>query len=194
MAQEAPSLPGSGAQKAQIRGAEVSLGVVRCHLGDPEGGTRYCGWATPPPTSSGEPGSLRGGPGRLGHETRQGSLHVALKSVVVRPELGDLNVIIQVEEWHSPGAAIGSDSGPEVALGVKGTLDLFRSPGPRRPAPLRNSVVSPGSKRALPGMLPGATGVAELADAPGSHPGGITSATPVERANLLPIPSGMQGF
>ena len=31
----------------------------------------------------------------------QGSLHVALKSVVVRPELGDLNVIIQVEEWHS---------------------------------------------------------------------------------------------
>ena len=26
----------------------VSLGVVRCHLGGPEGGTRYCGWATPP--------------------------------------------------------------------------------------------------------------------------------------------------
>ena len=35
------------------------------------------------------------------HETRQGSLHVALKSVVVRPALGDLNVIIQVDEWHS---------------------------------------------------------------------------------------------
>ena len=28
------------------------------------------------------------------------------------------------------------DSGPEVALGVKGTLDLFRSPGPRHPATL----------------------------------------------------------
>ena len=182
-----------GRPKGPDSGAEVSLGVVRCHLGDPEGGTRYCGWATPPHFFRGA-GIAPGGPGRLGHETRQGSLHVALKSVVVRPELGDLNVIIQVEEWHSPGAAIGSDSGPEVALGVKGTLDLFRSPGPRRPAPLRNSVVSPGSKRALPGMLPGATGVAELADAPGSHPGGITSATPVERANLLPIPSGMQGF
>ena len=40
-----------GAQKAQIRALKcrwVSLGVVRCHLGGPEGGTRYCGWATPP--------------------------------------------------------------------------------------------------------------------------------------------------
>ena len=46
-------------------------------------------------------GIAPGGRGRLEHETRQGSLHVALKSVVVRPELGDLNVIIQVEEWHS---------------------------------------------------------------------------------------------
>ena len=62
-----------GAQKAQIRALKcrwvslgvvgcrwVSLGVVGCHLGGPEGGTRYCGWAKPPPTSSGEPGSLRG--------------------------------------------------------------------------------------------------------------------------------------
>ena len=62
---------------------------------------RYCGWATPPPHFFRGAGIAPGGPGRLGHETRQGSLHVALKSVVVRPELGDLNVIIQVEEWHS---------------------------------------------------------------------------------------------
>ena len=48
-----------GRPKGPDSGAEVSLGVVRCHLGGPEGGTRYCGWATPP-TSSGEPGSLRG--------------------------------------------------------------------------------------------------------------------------------------
>ena len=47
-----------GRPKGPDSGAEVSLGV-RCHLGGPEGGTRYCGWATPP-TSSGEPGSLRG--------------------------------------------------------------------------------------------------------------------------------------
>ena len=43
-----------------------------------------------------------------------------------QPELGDLNVIIQVEEWHSPGAAIGPDSGPEVSLGVTwGTLGTY---------------------------------------------------------------------
>ena len=89
-----------GRPKGPDSGAEVSLGVVRCHLGGPEGGTRYCGWAKPPHFFRGA-GIAPGGPGRLGHETRQGSLHVALKSVVVRPELGDLNVIIQVEEWHS---------------------------------------------------------------------------------------------
>ena len=55
----------------------------------------------PPPHFFRGAGIAPGGPGRLGHETRQGSLHVALKSVVVRPELADLNVIIQVEEWHS---------------------------------------------------------------------------------------------
>ena len=37
-----------GRPKGPDSGAEVSLGVVRCHLGGPEGGTRYCGWATPP--------------------------------------------------------------------------------------------------------------------------------------------------
>ena len=52
----------------------------------------------------------------------------AAKSVIGpnQPELGDLNVIIQVEEWHSPGAAIGPDSGPEVSLGVTwGTLGTY---------------------------------------------------------------------
>ena len=92
-----------GAPKAQIRALNcrwVSLGVVRCHLGVPRGALDNCGWAKPPHFFRGA-GIAPGGPGRLGHETRQGSLHVALKSVVVRPELGDLNVIIQVEEWHS---------------------------------------------------------------------------------------------
>ena len=42
----APCLPGR--PKGPDSGAEVSLGVVRCHLGGPEGGTRYCGWAKPP--------------------------------------------------------------------------------------------------------------------------------------------------
>ena len=60
-----------GRPKGPDSGAEVSLGVVRCHLGGPEGLDDS------------------------GMKPRQGSLHVALKSVVVRPELGDLNVIIQ---------------------------------------------------------------------------------------------------
>ena len=42
-----------GRPKGPDSGAEVSLGVVRCHLGGPEGGTRYCGWATPPPLLQG---------------------------------------------------------------------------------------------------------------------------------------------
>ena len=58
--------------KGPDSGAEVSLGVVRCHLGGPEGGTRYCGWAKPPHFFRGA-GIAPGGPGRLGHETRQGS-------------------------------------------------------------------------------------------------------------------------
>ena len=89
----------------------VSLGVT---WGGPEGGTRYCGWATPPHFFRGA-GIAPGGPGRLGHETRQGSLHVALKSVVVRPELGDLNVIIQVEEWHSSDRFGGTVRAPRSA-------------------------------------------------------------------------------
>ena len=61
---------------AQIRALKVSLGVVRCHLGGPEGGTRYCGWAKPPHFFRGA-GIAPGGPGRLGHETRQGSFELA---------------------------------------------------------------------------------------------------------------------
>ena len=40
-----------GAQKAQIRALKcrwVSLGVVRCHLGGPEGGTRLLWLGNPP--------------------------------------------------------------------------------------------------------------------------------------------------
>ena len=62
-----------GRPKGPDSGAEVSLGVVRCHLGGPEGGTRYCGWAKPPHFFRGA-GIAPGGPGRLGHETRQGAM------------------------------------------------------------------------------------------------------------------------
>ena len=89
-----------GAQKAQIRALKcrwVSLGVT---WGVPRGALDIVAGQTPPHFFR-RAGIAPGGPGRLGHETRQGSLHVALKSAVVRPELGDLNVIIQVEEWHS---------------------------------------------------------------------------------------------
>ena len=88
------------AQKAQIRALKcrwVSLGVT---WGVPRGALDIVAGQPPPHFFRGA-GIAPGGPGRLGHETRQGSLHVALKSVLVRPELGDLNVIIQVEEWHS---------------------------------------------------------------------------------------------
>ena len=86
-----------GRPKGPDSGAEVSLGVT---WGVPRGALDIVAGQTPPHFFRGA-GIAPGGPGRLGHETRQGSLHVALKSVVVRPELGDLNVIIQVEEWHS---------------------------------------------------------------------------------------------
>ena len=132
------TVPGAEkAQKAQIRAAEVSLGVTwgassgaldmgitsQSHIWDVIPLDIAAG--QPPPHFFRGAGIAPGGPGRLGHETRQGSLHVALKSVVVRPELGDLNVIIQVEEWHSSdrfGGTVGRANraiwDPKVSLGV----------------------------------------------------------------------------
>ena len=81
----APKRPRFGPLKCRW----VSLGVT---WGVPRGALDIVAGQPPPHFFRGA-GIAPGGPGRLGHETRQGSLHVALKSVVVRPELGDLNVV-----------------------------------------------------------------------------------------------------
>ena len=76
---------------------EVSLDVVRCHLGRAGGAARYCGWANPPHLSGPPPSSQRNDPSRYSGMRRR-AIRTSVAATVTPPP----DVV--------PGALLRSDS------------------------------------------------------------------------------------
>ena len=106
-----------GRPKGPDSGAEVSLGVVRCHLGGPEGGTRYCGWAEPP--------HFFRGAGSCQINSKRDTAHI-----MNNPHIGGVPVVhIATAAFFLFSAASIAMAGPPISI----PKDPIRVPGATSP-------------------------------------------------------------